>query len=57
MHLKHACLPISPPEQVIKTRHSISYGSMVRKGENEKNQRRTRRMPMATARAVAAVAT
>ena len=37
MHLKHACLPISPPELVIKTGYSIAHPREVRKGESEKN--------------------
>ena len=36
MHLKHACLPISPPEQVLKTSDSILYSDDARKGVSEK---------------------
>ena len=32
MHLKHACLPISPPEQATETARSISYWTDERKG-------------------------
>ena len=32
MHLKHTCLPISPPEQGLKLPHSISYLAAPRKG-------------------------
>ena len=32
MHLKHACLPISPPEQGVKTLHIISQSPTPRKG-------------------------
>ena len=37
MHLKHACLPISPPEQVLKTGDSILFSDAQCKGGCEKN--------------------
>ena len=32
MHLKHACLPISPPEQMNENEHSILFFVFARKG-------------------------
>ena len=32
MHLKHACLPISPPEQMNENEHSILFFVFTRKG-------------------------
>lgn len=37
MHLKHTCLPISPPEQGKKLVCSISYRQRLRKGVKKKN--------------------
>ena len=32
MHLKHACLPISPPEQMNENEHSILFFAQSHKG-------------------------
>lgn len=48
MHLKHACLPISPPEQVLKTSDSILYSDDARKGVSEKKLEAAFRRPQCT---------